>query len=490
MDHILVEGVCVSPDHYIGGERITSSATFEDISPIDETLMGSVAAGGPAEVEAAVVAAQKAFPAWAALGPQGRGQHLRRLADVIESHTEELAIVETRDNGSLFKTNRESMVNRSARNFRYFAEVAERLHGDMWNSDADHTRTQNRVLYHSAGVTAIVTPWNGPLMLATWRVGPALAAGNTVVLKPPEWAPLTCSLLANYAQEAGLPPGVLNIVQGLGKDAGASLVAHPGVRRIAFTGSPATARSIGKAAAENITPVGFELGGKSPFVIFADADIEQAVATALRQYFNAGQFCLAGTRLFVQRSIAHQFLECMSAEARKIVLGDPRQPETAVGPLITRVHLERVQGFVQRAKQDGAKVVYGGGVSERLGGLYFEPTLFVDAPTGSEILTREVFGPVLTFQTFETEEEAIALSNDTDYGLAAIVFTGNEQRAQRVSAALNAGTVWVNCYYIRDLGTPFGGNKLSGIGREGGLWSFEFYCDVQTICHRLGTFQG
>ena len=180
----------------------------------------------------------------------------------------------------------------------------------------------------------------------------------------------------------------------------------------------------------------------------------------------------------------------MSAEARKIVLGDPRQPETAVGPLITRVHLERVQGFVQRAKQDGAKVVYGGGVSERLGGLYFEPTLFVGAPTGSEILTREVFGPVLTFQTFETEEEAIALSNDTDYGLAAIVFTGNEQRAQRVSAALNAGTVWVNCYYIRDLGTPFGGNKLSGIGREGGLWSFEFYCDVQTICHRLGTFQG
>src|SRR5438876_4333812 len=460
MDHILVEGVCVSPDHYIGGERITSSATFEDISPIDETLMGSVAAGGPAEVEAAVVAAQKAFPAWAALGPQGRGQHLRRLADVIESHTEELAVVETRDNGSLFKTNRESMVNRSARNFRYFAEVAERLHGDMWNSDADHTRTQNRVLYHSAGVTAIVTPWNGPLMLA------------------------------DYAQEAGLPRGVLNIVQGLGKDAGASLVAHPGVRRIAFTGSPATARSIGKAAAENIAPVGFELGGKSPFVIFADADIEQAVATALRQYFNAGQFCLAGTRLFVQRSIAHQFLECMSAEARKIVLGDPRQPETAVGPLITRVHLERVQGFVQRAKQDGAKVVYGGGVSERLGGLYFEPTLFVDAPTGSEILTREVFGPVLTFQTVETEEEAIALSNDTDYGLAAIVFTGNEQRAQRVSAALNAGTVWVNCYYIRDLGTPFGGNKLSGIGREGGLWSFEFYCDVQTICHRLGTFQG
>jgi acyl-CoA reductase-like NAD-dependent aldehyde dehydrogenase len=485
MDHILVEGVRVSTDHFIGGERITSPTTFEDVSPIDETLLGSVAAGGATEVELAVEAAQKAFTSWAALGPQGRGQHLRHLADVIESHVEAFAAVETRDNGSLLTINRQGMIHRSARNFRYFADFAERLHGEVWNSDADHIQTRNRVLYHPAGVTAIVTPWNAPLMLATWRVAPALAAGNTVVLKPPEWAPLTCSLLADYAQEAGMPPGVLNIVQGLGKDAGAALVAHPGVRRISFTGSPATARSIGRAAAENITPVSFELGGKSPFAIFADADIEQAVATALRQYFNAGQFCLAGTRFLVQKSIAEQFMERMIAGARKIVLGDPRQPETGVGPLITRIHLERVQGFVQRAVQDGARLVYGGGVSERLGGLYFEPTLFVDAPNGSELLKREVFGPVLTFQTFETEEEAIAMGNNTDYGLAAIVFTGNEQRAQRVSAALNAGIVWVNCYYIRDLGTPFGGNKLSGIGREGGSWSFEFYCDVKTVCQRL-----
>jgi betaine-aldehyde dehydrogenase/5-carboxymethyl-2-hydroxymuconic-semialdehyde dehydrogenase len=490
MNPIIVEGVRISPDHYIGGERITSSTTFEDISPIDELLLGSLAAGGTTEVEAAVAAAQQAFPAWAALGPQGRGHYLHRLADVIESHLEELAVVETRDNGSLLKTNRQGMVNRSARNFRYFADLAEQLHGNVWDSDADHVQTQNRVLYHPAGVTAIVTPWNAPLMLATWRVGPALAAGNTVVLKPPEWAPLTCSLLADYAHEAGLPSGVFNVVQGLGKDAGAALVADPRVRRIAFTGSPATARSIGKAAAENITPVGFELGGKSPFVIFADADMEQAVATALRQYFNAGQMCLAGTRLLVQRSVADQFTERMSAGARTINLGDPRQPETEVGPLITRTHLERVKGFVQRAVQDGAKRVYGGGVSEQLGGLYFEPTLFVDAPAGSEILSSEVFGPVLTFQTFETEEEAIAMGNETDYGLAATVFTRNEQRAQRVSSALNAGVVWVNCFYVRDLGTPFGGNKLSGIGREGGLWSFEFYCDVQTICHRLGTFQG
>lgn len=224
-------------------------------------------------------------------------------------------------------------------------------------------------------------------------------------------------------------------------------------------------------------------------LVFADADLERAVATALGQYDNAGQVCLAGTRLLVQRSVADQFLERMRAGVSEIVVGDPRRAETLVGPLITRSHLERVRGFVQRALQDGAKLVYGGGVSEELGGLYFEPTLISEPPAGSEILKCEVFGPVLTFQTFEDEDEAIALGNATDYGVAATLYTGSEQRAQRVSSALNAGTVWTNCFFVRDLGAPFGGNKQSGIGREGGLWSFDFYCDVKTVCHRLGTFQ-
>lgn len=487
MGHITVEGVQISTDHYIGGERVSSANTFEDISPIDETTLGHIAAGGPAEIGAAVEAAQRAFPAWAALGPDGRGCYLRRFADILEAHVEELAAVETMDNGSLLEASRLRVMKRSASNIRFFADFAERLQGETWN--VTHANAQNTVLYQPAGVTAIVTPWNAPLMLATWRIGPALAAGNTIVVKPPEWAPLTNSLLADYAQEAGLPAGVFNVVQGLGNQAGAALVSHPTVRRIAFTGSPATGRVIGAAAAQNITPVSFELGGKSPFIVFADADFEKALETALGQYDNAGQVCLAGTRLLVQKSIADQFLERMVAGARHIVLGDPRKPETQVGPLITRVHLERVKGFVQRAQQDGAKVVYGGRVSEEQGGLYFEPTLFVDIPQGAEILKREVFGPVLTFQTFETEEEAIALGNDTDYGLAATVFTSDEQRAQRVSAALNAGTVWTNCFFVRDLGAPFGGNKQSGIGREGGLWSFDFYCDVKTICHRLDTFR-
>lgn len=486
MGYILVEGVRVSTDHFIGGKRRGSNRTFEDISPIDESVLARIAAGGPEEVDMAVEAAQQAFPAWAALGPRGRGEYLRRFADVIEAHVEDLAAVETTDNGSLLEASRLRVMKRSASNIRFFADFAERLQGESWDLAASNAR--NTVLYQPSGVTAIITPWNAPMMLASWRVGPALAAGNTVVLKPPEWAPLTCSLMAEYAEQAGLPAGVLNVVQGLGNEAGAALVAHPGVRRIAFTGSPATARSIGKAAAENLTPVSFELGGKSPLLVFADADLDQAVATALGQYDNAGQVCLAGTRLLIQRSIAEQFLARMQAGMSEVVLGDPRKAETVVGPLITRVHLGRVAGFVQRALQDGAKLVYGGRVSEKLGGLYFEPTLLMDAPAGSEILKREVFGPVLTFQTFEDEAEAIVMGNDTDYGLAATLFTSSAERAQHVSAALNAGTVWTNCFFVRDLGAPFGGNKQSGIGREGGQWSFDFYCDVKTVCHRSGTF--
>ncbi len=487
MNDIKVESVSISPHHFIGGQRISSSTTFDDISPIDESLLGRVDAGGQSEVNAAVASAYNAFPTWAALGPTGRGVYLRRFAECIEAHTADLATVETVDNGSLLEASRLRVMKRGALNIRFFADYAERLYKEV--ETLTENNAQNRVLYQPAGVTAIVTPWNAPLMLSTWRIGPALAAGNTVVVKPPEWAPLTCSLLADYAKEAGLPPGVFNIVQGLGREAGAALVSHPTVRRIAFTGSPATGKTIGKAAAENLTPVSFELGGKSPLVIFEDADLEAAISTSLGQYDNAGQVCLAGTRLLVQRSIADKFMERMIAGTQNIVLGDPRKPETFLGPLITRVHLERVQGFVQRAIHDGAKVVYGGKVSEQLGGLYFEPTLLINAHAGSEILQREVFGPVLTLQTFENEEEAIAMSNDTDYGLAATIFTTDERRAQRVSTAISAGTVWVNCFFVRNLAVPFGGTKQSGIGREGGRWSFDFYCDVKTVCSRLSTFQ-
>jgi acyl-CoA reductase-like NAD-dependent aldehyde dehydrogenase len=486
MSEVQIAGVRVATDHYIDGRRVGSARRFADISPIDETTLAEVAAGGPEEVDAAVAAATRAFPAWVALGPQGRGAHLRQLAQLIEDRVEQLAIVETTDNGSLLEASRLRVMKRAGLNFRFFADHAEQLRGREWTTEAANAR--NAVRYDPAGVTAVITPWNAPLMLATWRIGPALAAGNTVVVKPPEWAPLTNSLLADMAHEAGLPPGVLNVVQGIGTEAGAALVAHPGVKRIAFTGSPETGRAIGAAAAQNMTPVSFELGGKSPLIVFADADIELALKTALGQYDNAGQVCLAGTRLLVERAIADEFFSRLAEGSRRIVLGDPRRAETEVGPLITRKHLERVHGFVERAQQQGARLVYGGGVSEELGGLYYTPTLFSDVPEGAEILRREVFGPVLTFQTFDGEDEAIAMGNDSDYGLAATLFTRDEARAERVAGALVAGTVWVNCFFVRDLGAPFGGARLSGIGREGGHWSFDFYCDVKNVCTRNGTF--
>ena len=321
-------------------------------------------------------------------------------------------------------------------------------------------------------------------MLSTWKVGPALAAGCTAVLKPPEWAPLTCSLLADFADEAGLPPGVLNVVQGIGEEAGAALVAHPGVARISFTGSVDTARLIGKAAAENIVPVSFELGGKSPFLVFADADLDVAVEQATYQYDHAGQICLAGTRLLVERTIADEFLVRFLAGVRERKLGDPRDPDTDIGPLITREHLARVEGFVERAERDGARLVIGGRISPELGGLYYEPTLFTDVRQELEIVQKEVFGPVLTLQTFADEDEAVRLANGTDYGLAATLFTQDVDRIDRLGERLVAGTTWANCFYVRDLSAPFGGARHSGIGREGGVHSFDFYADVKTITRR------
>jgi aminomuconate-semialdehyde/2-hydroxymuconate-6-semialdehyde dehydrogenase len=482
----VVEGVPVPTAHYIDGEWVESAETFEVRSPIDwDWKLADVSAGGRAEVDAAVAAARRAFPDWAALGPQGRQRHLAWLADAIEAAVPELAKVETVDNGSLLEAMRERVLPRGANNVRYFADYAvERL------PEAErtlHGSERNRVRHDPAGVTAVSTPWNAPFMLATWRVGPALAAGNTVVLKPPEWAPLTCSMLAELARDARLPPGVLNVVHGSGAEAGAALTGHPGVDRVAFTGSPQTARTVYVDAARNLTPVSFELGGKSPFVVFDDADLDAAAATAAYQYDNSGQVCLAGTRLLVQAGIADAFLERFRTEVDRIRVGDPREEDTTYGPLIHPVALERVEGHVRRAQEQGARLLFGG---EPLDGLYYPPTLFTDIPEGAEILNREVFGPVLTLQTFGDDDEGIALANATDYGLAATIYTGTEQRADRAAAAIAAGTVWVNCFYVRDLETPFGGSKDSGIGREGGHHSFDFYCDVKTVCERTALFDG
>jgi aminomuconate-semialdehyde/2-hydroxymuconate-6-semialdehyde dehydrogenase len=472
-----VEGVEVRTGHWIGGERVDGASTFIDVSPIDEEPIAEMARGSAADAAAAVAAAREGFSTWGSTSPKQRAEVLHAIADGVQTRVPELAAVETRDNGSLLRSMRNSVMPRVARNFRFFADHLLTL-----DERKDHDGFAERFEWDPSGVTAVITPWNAPLMLATWRVAPALASGNAVILKPPEWAPLTASLLADITKEAGLPDGAFNVLQGVGEEAGAALTATPGVDRIAFTGSVPTGKLVAQAAAANLTPTSLELGGKSPFVAFADADMDAVVRQAVNQFDNAGQVCLAGTRLIIEASIHAEFLERFIAAAGVIVQGDPREETTDIGPQITREHFERVDGFVQRATTAGARVVLGGGPNEDLGGLYYRPTLFTDAPAGSEILTQEVFGPVLTLQTFSTEDEAVALANDTDYGLAAILYTGDPVRAERVSEQLVAGTVWVNCFFVRDLSAPFGGSRNSGIGREGGTWSFDFYADVKNVC--------
>ena len=471
-----VAGVEVSPDHFIGGERVASRERFVDSSPIDEQPLAEIARGSAADAEIAVGAASDAFPGWAALGPGGRAEHLHRLADLIDANLERLAAVECLDMAMLLRSLRARVIARGARNFRAYADLAAAYEERVWSSNG----TANRVLRRPAGPAVVVTPWNAPFMLATWKIAPALAAGCTVVLKPAEWSPLSASLLADLAAEARLPPGVLNVVQGIGEEVGAALVANPGVRRISLTGSPETGRVIAEAAARNLVPFTAELGGKGPLLVFADADLEAAARKAASQYDDAGQVCLAGTRLLVEDAVAEPFLELFLRFTDEHVLGDPRDEATTVSPLIHREHLERVAGFVDRARLAGDEIVRGGRISP-LGGLWYEPTLVRPRSNDSEIVQSEVFGPVLTFQVFGGDDEAIALANSTRYGLSAILYTGSAARADRVGRALRAGTVWVNTFLVRDLTAPFGGVGISGIGREGGDYALDFYSDLETL---------
>ena len=472
-DHTLtIAGVAVDTRHWIGGERIASAETFTDVSPIDQSVIGEISRGTAAEAEAAVAAAKAAFPGWAATPVTERARILHAIADGVEKRLEDLAIVETTDNGALLRSHRRGVMPRVAHNFRFFADWLLRLDHDDFETRG-HT---NHVSWDPAGPCVLITPWNAPLMLATWKVAPALAAGNTVILKPAEWTPLTASLLADIAAEAGLPAGVLNIVQGYGAEAGSALVSHPDVRRISFTGSVPTAKRISESAAANLTPLSLELGGKSPLLVFADADLDLAVDLAVEQYDNAGQVCLAATRILVEESIADEFTRRFVDKAARINQGDPRDEATDIGPNIHLRQLEKIDGFVQRAIAAGARAVIGGHGG---GGQYYAPTLLTDVAQDSEIVQEEVFGPVLTLQTFTDEDEAVRLANDTRFGLAATLATGDRERAERVTAQLVAGTVWVNCFFVRDLQAPFGGSRHSGVGREGGTWSFDFYCDLK-----------
>jgi acyl-CoA reductase-like NAD-dependent aldehyde dehydrogenase len=470
-----VAGIAVSPDHYIDGRRVASLETFELQSPIDQRVLGQVAEGLESHVDAAILAATKAFPAWSALTAVERKPYLDRFAAEIGKRADAFCMLESTDAGVLLSRMRHGVVPRAMLNITWFAQHALELQNHTIDTDQAH----HIVRHDPAGVVVIITPWNAPLMLATWKLGPALAAGNTVIVKPPEWAPLTSSLLADCADAAGLPPGVFNIVQGTGAKTGARLVSDPRLARVSFTGSVSTAKWIAQAAGANLVPCSLELGGKSPFIVLADADIDAAASTGALMYRNAGQVCLAGTRFLVHDKVADKFVAAMRAYVEKLNIGDPREDATEIGPIIHPRQVERVAGFVERALAGGAKLLWGG-EKHPFGAQYYQPTMLTGLKQDDEIVQNEVFGPVLTLQTFANDEEAIAMANGTDYGLGGVCY-GETAHATDMAQQVRTGFIWVNSFGIRDLAAPFGGIKRSGIGREGGNWSFEFFCDIKDV---------
>ena len=472
---IQVDGVEVSPQHYIDGTRVASPRSFEVFSPIQQQRLGEVCEADDEQIARAIDAAQRAFPGWAALSAAERKPYLDRFAQEIGKRADAFCVLESNDAGVLLSRMRHGVVPRAMLNISWFAEHALRLQERSIETD----QASHRIRHDPAGVVVIITPWNSPLLLSTWKLGPALAAGNTCILKPPEWAPLTCSLLADAAQAAGLPPGVFNLLQGGGATTGARLVSDSRLARISFTGSVPTARAIAQAAGANLVPCSLELGGKSPFIVLEDADVESAAATGTLMYRNAGQVCLAGTRFLVHEKLREPFIKAMRKQVERLSVGDPRHEATEVGPIIHPRQVDRIEGFVKRAIAQGAEVLWGG-ERHAFGAQYFQPTMLTRVRQDSEIVQNEVFGPVLTLQTFRSDEEAIALANGTDYGLGGVCY-GEAAHATKLAEQVRTGFIWVNSFGIRDLAAPFGGIKRSGLGREGGDWSFEFFCDIKDV---------
>lgn len=466
--------------HVIDGQEVPSHSgeRFASVNPWTREVWAEAALGSHDDAASAVASARAAFDTgpWPRMGRAARGAVLHRLADLITEHADELARADTRDMGKPISVMHSKDVPRAASNLRFFADHARLRASESLPMDSGH---HVYVRYEPAGVVAAIAPWNFPLMLESWKIAPALAWGNTVVLKPAEDTPVSATLLARLALEAGMPPGVLNVVHGFGPQAvGEALTASPDVDRITFTGESATGRAIGRVAADHLTPYSFELGGKGANVVFADADLDAAVSWSNRAIFtNSGQVCLAGSRLFVQRPVYDEFVARFVESAEAMTIGDPLDPATQLGPLASETHYRKVSGYLDTVADDGGKILTGG-VGD---GWSVRPTVIVDAPTTARVHCEEVFGPVVTVTPFDTEDAAVALANDTRYGLNAMLFTDDVHRAHRVAARLRAGTVWVNCFFVRDLRAPFGGVGDSGVGREGGDYSREFMTEPKAV---------
>jgi 5-carboxymethyl-2-hydroxymuconic-semialdehyde dehydrogenase len=466
--------------HWIAGEQADSAGrrTFAVADPVTNLAYARVAAGGPDEVGRAVAAAQAAFPVWAQLRSQDRARVLNRVADAIEDRHELLAQFESFDTG-LPITQARAQARRAAENFRYFADVIVALGEEAYRVGESQL---SYVVRTPAGVAGLITPWNTPFMLESWKLAPALASGCTVVLKPAEWTPLSASLWPGILTEAGLPAGAVNIVHGTGQEAGRALVTHPDVPLISFTGSTGTGRQIMGSAAKYLKALSMELGGKSPVVVFADADLEAALDAVVFGVFSLnGERCTAGSRVLVERPVYDTFVRRLAERAEQVRVGPPSDPVTEVGALVHPDHYARVLGYVEIGQKE-ARLVAGGSRPVRLPeGNYLQPTVFADVDRTARIFQEEIFGPVVAVAPFDTEDDAVELANATRYGLAAYVWTTDLARGHRLAHAVEAGMVWINSHNIRDLRTPFGGVKDSGVGREGGARSIDFYTEPKIV---------
>jgi len=473
--------------NFIGGQFVepASGKYLDNIEPATGKSYSQVADSDASDVELAVAAAEKAFGSWSKVSAADRSRVLLRIADLIERDLEKLARAESIDTGKPLALARSLDIPRAASNFRFFATAILHTENEAHVTDGV---AFNYTLRQPRGIAGLISPWNLPLYLLSWKIAPAIAVGNTAIAKPSELTPMTAFLLCEICAEAGLPDGVLNIVHGTGPKVGAAITAHPKIGTISFTGGTVTGRRVAEAAAPLFKKVSLELGGKNPNIIFADADLDAAIAGSVRSSFaNQGQVCLCGSRVFVERSAYKSFVDRFIEKASHLKQGDPLEEKTEQGAIVSKTQLDKVKFYVDLAQQEGGKIALGGKAPDAIndrcrGGYFFSPTVLTDLPVSCRTNREEIFGPVVTITPFDSEDEVIGYANDCDYGLASSVWTQNLSRAHRVAEKIHTGTVWVNCWLVRDLRVPFGGMKQSGVGREGGEEALRFFTEPKNVC--------